>query len=213
MTPSLAQPSMDWNAIDTVFLDMDGTLLDLNFDNHFWQTHVPLRYAEAKGLPQDIAREELMARYHARAGTLDWYSVDFWATELELDIMALKEEVAHLIAVHPAVVDFLAFHGRHAVLAATLARRVTAHATPVGSGTVARTQRIPVEERAEAAVIAWLRHQTTAYDHMHIPREKGARREARRRLAEQSRKLLEKYRRGDDVDAAACPLQVALARR
>lgn len=87
---------------------MDGTLLDLHFDNHFWQAHVPLRYAEARGLPQDVAREELMARYHARAGTLDWYSVDYWATELELDIMQLKEEVSHLIAVHPAVVDFLA---------------------------------------------------------------------------------------------------------
>jgi len=94
--------------VDTVLLDMDGTLLDLHFDNHFWQAHVPLRYAEARGLPHDIAREELMARYHARAGTLDWYSVDYWATELELDIMQLKEEVAHLIAVHPAVVDFLA---------------------------------------------------------------------------------------------------------
>lgn len=99
---------IDWQQIDTVLLDMDGTLLDLHFDNHFWQTHVPLRYAETKGLPHDIARDELMARYHARAGTLEWYSVDFWATELELDIMALKEEVAHLIAVHPAVVDFLA---------------------------------------------------------------------------------------------------------
>lgn len=98
---------IDWNVVDTVLLDMDGTLLDLHFDNHFWQAHVPLRYAEARGLPHELAREELMARYHARAGTLDWYSVDFWATELELDIMALKEEVAHLIAVHPAVVDFL----------------------------------------------------------------------------------------------------------
>jgi hypothetical protein len=111
-----------------------------------------------------------------------------------------------------AVVDFLAFHVRHAVVAATLARRVTAHATPVGSGTVARTQRIPVEERAEAAVIAWLRHQTTAYDHLHIPREKGARREVRRMLAEQSRRLLEKYRRGADIDDDACPLQSALVR-
>lgn len=99
---------IDWSAIDTVLLDMDGTLLDLHFDNHFWQAHVPLRYAEARGLPPEIARDELMARYHTRAGTLEWYSVDFWATELELDIMALKEEVAHLIAVHPAVVDFLA---------------------------------------------------------------------------------------------------------
>jgi putative hydrolase of the HAD superfamily len=99
---------LDWPAIDTVLLDMDGTLLDLHFDNHFWQAHVPLAYAAAKGLPHDVAREELMARYHARAGTLAWYSVDFWATELELDIMRLKEEVAHLIAVHPAVDDFLA---------------------------------------------------------------------------------------------------------
>jgi putative hydrolase of the HAD superfamily len=98
---------LDWRTIDTVLLDMDGTLLDLHFDNHFWQAHVPLRYAEAKGLPHDVARDELMARYHARAGTLEWYSVDFWQTELELDIMRLKEEVAHLIAVHPAVVDFL----------------------------------------------------------------------------------------------------------
>jgi HAD superfamily hydrolase (TIGR01509 family) len=99
---------IDWNAIDTVLLDMDGTLLDLHFDNHFWQAHVPVRYAEARGLPHDVAREELMARYHARAGTLEWYSVDFWQTELELDIMQLKEEVAHLIAIHPAVTDFLA---------------------------------------------------------------------------------------------------------
>jgi putative hydrolase of the HAD superfamily len=106
MTRSLRR--LDWPAIDTVLLDMDGTLLDLHFDNHFWQAHVPLRYAEARGLPHEVARDELMARYHARAGTLEWYSVDFWETELELDIMQLKEEVAHLIAVHPAVTDFLA---------------------------------------------------------------------------------------------------------
>ncbi len=97
-----------WPAIRTVLLDMDGTLLDLYFDNHFWQAHVPQRYAEARGLSFEAAREELMARYHARAGSLDWYSVDFWATELELDIVRLKEEVAHLIAVHPHVTAFLA---------------------------------------------------------------------------------------------------------
>lgn len=110
----------DWKDIDTVLLDMDGTLLDLHFDNHFWQAHVPVRYAEARALPWDVAREELMARYHARAGTLEWYSVDFWETELELDIMALKEEVAHLIAVHPSVVEFLVAvrrTGRRIVLA------------------------------------------------------------------------------------------------
>lgn len=98
---------LPWQDIDTVLLDMDGTLLDLNFDNHFWQVHVPLRYAEIRGTSREAAREELMARYHARAGTLEWYSVEFWETELELDIMKLKEEVAHLIAVHPHVVAFL----------------------------------------------------------------------------------------------------------
>jgi hypothetical protein len=91
-----------------------------------------------------------------------------------------------------------------------LARRVAEHATPVGSGTVARTERIPVAQRAEAAVIAWMRHQTTAYDHMHIARIKGKRREVRRMLAEGSRALLESYRRGRDT-APDCPLARALS--
>jgi hypothetical protein len=82
---------------------------------------------------------------------------------------------------------------------------------PVGSGTVARTQRIPIERRAEAAVIAWMRHQTTAYDHMKIPREKGARREVRRMLAGRSRELLERYRRGGGESRSSCPLKRALA--
>ncbi len=113
-------PLVDWSRVDTVLLDMDGTLLDLHFDNHFWQAHLPRRYAEARGLDPDAGREELMARYHARAGTLAWYSVDFWATELELDIMRFKEEVAHLIAVHPHVTGFLdavRASGRRIVLA------------------------------------------------------------------------------------------------
>ena len=79
-----------------------------------------------------------------------------------------------------AVVNFLAFHPAHAELAQRLARIVADHTTPVGSGTVARTKRIPVEQRAEAAVIAWMRHQTTAYDSMPIPRVKGKRWEVRR---------------------------------
>jgi len=112
-----------------------------------------------------------------------------------------------------AVTAFLAFAPRHAELAAKLAKAVTAHAVPVGSGTVARTQRIPIMDRAEAAVVAWMRHQTTAYDDMSVPRVKGARRELRRELARRSRGLLERYRAGVPVEPASCPLQRALARR
>ena len=108
-----------------------------------------------------------------------------------------------------AVVTFLAFHPAHADLAQRLARVVADHATPVGSGTVARTKRIPVEQRAEAAVIAWMRHQTTAYDSMPIPRVKGKRREVRRMLAQRSKELLARYRRGE-ANGEECPLMKAL---
>lgn len=110
-----------------------------------------------------------------------------------------------------AVRQFLAFHPRHELLAKTVAALITDHATPVGSGTVARTQRIPIEARAEAATIAWLRHQTTGYDDMIIPRDKGRRREVRRMLAQRSVQLLGKYRSGQPFDAAQCPLHVAVA--
>lgn len=109
-----------------------------------------------------------------------------------------------------AVLSFLNFSPRHAEVAEALAEAVASHATPVGSGTVARTQRIPIEQRAESAVIAWLRHQTTAYDNMKIARIKGKRREVRRMLAEESRRLLAGYRGPNDVDAERCPLQIAL---
>jgi len=98
---------LPWHELDCVLLDMDGTLLDLNFDNHFWQEHVPLRYAEARELTLQEAHAEMQQRYSGHAATLAWYSVDFWQSELDLDIMHLKEEVAHLIAVHPHVTDFL----------------------------------------------------------------------------------------------------------
>ena len=108
------------------------------------------------------------------------------------------------------VVDFLDFHPRYLHEAQLLAQKITAHATPVGSGTVARTARIPVARRAEAAVIAWMRHATTAYDSMRIARVKGRRREIRRQLAAKSVELLQAYRQGRDV-AENCPLQKALA--
>ncbi len=108
-----------------------------------------------------------------------------------------------------AVVTFLGFHERYREISRRLARAVTDHATPVGSGTVARTKRIPVEQRAEAAVIAWMRHQTTGYDGMVIPRVKGKRREVRRLLAARSKELLGRYRRGEPVPEG-CPLRKAL---
>jgi putative hydrolase of the HAD superfamily len=98
---------IDWSDVRTVFLDMDGTLLDLHYDNHFWLHHVPRRYAEHRGVDEEEARRDILARYQSRSGTLEWYSVDFWADELGLDIAHLKEEVAHLIAVHPHVPQFL----------------------------------------------------------------------------------------------------------
>jgi hypothetical protein len=109
-----------------------------------------------------------------------------------------------------AVLEFLAFHPNYAELADRLARAVTGHATPVGSGTVARTKRIPVEKRVEAAVIAWLRHQTTGYDGMTIPKVRGKRREVRRMLARRSQELLARYRRGEPP-GEGCPLKQALA--
>lgn len=121
-----------------------------------------------------------------------------------------KAQAEYVEDFHGAVVTFLAFHENHAVLAERLARSVADHATPVGSGTVARTKRIPVEKRAEAAVIAWLRHRTTGYDSLAIPRVKGKRREVRRMLARRSHEMLDGYRRGEAAPEG-CPLQRALA--
>lgn len=121
-----------------------------------------------------------------------------------------KVQAEYVEDFHGAVVAFLAFHSNHADLAQRLAHAVTAHATPVGSGTVARTKRIPVEQRAEAAVIAWLRHSTTGYDSMVIPHVKGKRREIRRILAQRSNELLARYRRGEPA-SVGCPLQKALS--
>jgi putative hydrolase of the HAD superfamily len=98
---------LNWNVIRTVLLDMDGTLLDLHYDNHFWLEYVPRRYAEKHGLAEAVARTELRCRYERVAGTMDWYCVDYWTRELGLDIAGLKEEAEHLIAVHPHVREFL----------------------------------------------------------------------------------------------------------
>lgn len=99
----------DWPAIDTVLLDMDGTLLDKHFDDYFWESYVPEIYAEKNGIDLDSARKKLLASYKKIEGTLEWTDLDYWSRELGLDIPALKMKVNHLIQVHPYVVDFLKY--------------------------------------------------------------------------------------------------------
>lgn len=98
---------MPWEQIDSVFLDMDGTLLDLNFDNHFWQEFVPRRYGESRGLPLKEAKRLLAPRFKAMEGRIEWYCLDYWSEALALDVAGLKAEVAGLIAVLPHVTEFL----------------------------------------------------------------------------------------------------------
>lgn len=98
---------IDWTAVDSVFLDMDGTLLDLHFDNHFWLEHVPEKYAGKHNIALDEARRVLEEKYQAIVGTLNWYCIDYWSDALALDIAELKREIDHLIAFRPGVEDFL----------------------------------------------------------------------------------------------------------
>ena len=98
---------IDWKKIDTVLLDMDGTLLDLNFDNHFWKEFVPLKYAQQKDLSLDAAKQALEPQFKSMEGTLEWYCLDYWSEVLQLDIAGLKAEISGLIAVLPHVTEFL----------------------------------------------------------------------------------------------------------
>lgn len=98
---------IDWSDIDTVLLDMDGTLLDLHFDNFFWLTHLPARYAEIHGGDSSEATRQLTQRFERQRGSLNWYCLDYWSEQLDLDIALLKREVAHLIALRPYAGEFL----------------------------------------------------------------------------------------------------------
>ena len=98
---------IDWRAIDTVLLDMDGTLLDLHFDNYFWLRHLPSRYAQHHEIRPEEAADMLHRLIDAKRGSLEWYCLDYWSERLSLDIRALKEEVQHLIAERPHAVSFL----------------------------------------------------------------------------------------------------------
>ena len=101
-------PVLPWSAIDTVLLDMDGTLLDLHYDNRFWLDHLPQRYAELHGVSRAMAEMELQPLFERNAGTLNWYCLDFWSRELRLPIRELKREIADLIALRPDADTFLA---------------------------------------------------------------------------------------------------------
>ena len=116
---------VNWNEIDTVLLDMDGTLLDLHFDNHFWLEPLPRRYAAIHGEDHAEARHRMIERFRQEQGTLNWYCVDYWSRELRLDVGALKDELRHLIRIRPHVEDFLArLHAGHRrVLLVTNAHR------------------------------------------------------------------------------------------
>ncbi len=120
-----------------------------------------------------------------------------------------KVQVAYAADFERSVRQYLSFAPVYAALAKDMAKQIADHATPVGSGTVARTKRISIERRAEAATIAWMRHQTTAYDDMVIPRVKGQRREVRKQLAKRSKQLLNDYRSGTERPQG-CPLAAAL---
>lgn len=98
---------VDWSSLDTVFLDMDGTLLDLHFDNHFWLEHLPARYAEHYDLNPQQARDHLIPMIMAERGSLNWYCTDYWSERLSLDITRLKAEVSDRISYRPHVIDFL----------------------------------------------------------------------------------------------------------
>lgn len=105
--------TLNWNDIDTVLLDMDGTLLDRHFDDHFWLEHVPARWAERNKTDLEYARTHLYALFRSQENTLNWTDLDYWSDRLKMDIPLLKKEVEHLIAVHPFVIEFLLFLRHH----------------------------------------------------------------------------------------------------
>lgn len=112
-------PALDWSTIDTVLLDMDGTLLDLEFDNWFWQSLVPQAYAGSQGVSVQAAELALAPKFRAVAGTLRWYCIEYWSDELGLDIAAIKRGASARVRYLPGAQEFLvklAANGKRRIL-------------------------------------------------------------------------------------------------
>lgn len=98
---------INWDNIDTVFFDMDGTLLDLHFDNYFWLEHLPLRFAEIHRKEWATIKKQLASEYDEMRGSLNWYCLDYWSERLDVDIVELKREIDHKIAIRPYALPLL----------------------------------------------------------------------------------------------------------
>ncbi|NQZ28361.1 MAG: GMP/IMP nucleotidase [Colwellia sp.] len=99
--------NINWSEISTVLIDMDGTILDLHFDNHFWLEHLPLRYSEKMSISLEAAKAKLKADYLAVVGTIEWYCLDYWSEQTQMPIKELKREIQHLIQLRSDAKDFL----------------------------------------------------------------------------------------------------------
>ena len=107
MAQAGVEANIRWREIDTVLLDMDGTLLDLHYDLHFWMEYLPLAFANKHNLTHQQSKDHIYPILRAEEGKLNWYCLDYWQEVFKLDIVTLKEEVAHLIQIHPFVLEFL----------------------------------------------------------------------------------------------------------
>ncbi|MFT5838030.1 MAG: HAD superfamily hydrolase (TIGR01509 family) [Flavobacteriales bacterium] len=108
-----------WKNIHTVLLDMDGTLLDLHFDNHFWLEHLPKKLAEKHNISLQAAKDIMATETEVVMGTLNWYCLDFWAEKLDIDIVEAKREIRHLISMREdslPFIDALKSSGREVIL-------------------------------------------------------------------------------------------------
>jgi len=98
---------LNWEKINFVILDMDGTLLDLHFDNFFWRTHIPSKYAKAHNISLKEAQDYLNTETSKVSGQIEWYCLDYWTEKLDLPIVELKKEIKHKIALRPDTLPFL----------------------------------------------------------------------------------------------------------